>query len=267
VGQSLDSPSFHLSSKLCLCNSFHGYFFFPILRRNEVSTHWSSLFLIFLCFANCILGHPNLLLRSSLMAPSFPTTLHASQSPAPLPAAQAPQPVPSFGAWTDGEWPKAKSRASVLPICLSRSAASSGVARGRTPGSLKLVRSSVPITKKNRMPPTTGMAGVIFSARYRQLPAGCREKGEMNHNVRIHSQMRETDFYLNTSVLRMSGQGNEARVRSLSDKRENGSSEPQHACSSTRVCNPRTPTERRETETGDFPEAHWPGSQAYSALN
>jgi hypothetical protein len=29
---------------------------FPILWRNEVSTHWSSLFLIFLCFANCILG-------------------------------------------------------------------------------------------------------------------------------------------------------------------------------------------------------------------
>jgi hypothetical protein len=29
---------------------------FPILRRNEVSTHWSSFFLIFLCFANCILG-------------------------------------------------------------------------------------------------------------------------------------------------------------------------------------------------------------------
>jgi hypothetical protein len=28
---------------------------FPILRSNEVSTHWSSLFLIFLCFANCIL--------------------------------------------------------------------------------------------------------------------------------------------------------------------------------------------------------------------
>jgi hypothetical protein len=24
--QSLDGPSFHLSSKLCLCNSFHGYF-------------------------------------------------------------------------------------------------------------------------------------------------------------------------------------------------------------------------------------------------
>jgi hypothetical protein len=29
---------------------------FPILRRNEVSTHWSSLFLIFLCFSNCILA-------------------------------------------------------------------------------------------------------------------------------------------------------------------------------------------------------------------
>ena len=29
---------------------------FPILRRNEVPTHFSSLFLIFLCFENCILG-------------------------------------------------------------------------------------------------------------------------------------------------------------------------------------------------------------------
>jgi hypothetical protein len=29
---------------------------FPILRRNEVSTRWSSFFLIFLCFANCVLG-------------------------------------------------------------------------------------------------------------------------------------------------------------------------------------------------------------------
>jgi hypothetical protein len=25
VGQCLDVPSFHLSSELCLCNSFHGY--------------------------------------------------------------------------------------------------------------------------------------------------------------------------------------------------------------------------------------------------
>jgi hypothetical protein len=29
---------------------------FPILTRNEVSTHWSSLFLNFLYFANFILG-------------------------------------------------------------------------------------------------------------------------------------------------------------------------------------------------------------------
>jgi hypothetical protein len=29
---------------------------FPMLRRNEVSMNWSSFFLIFLCFANCILG-------------------------------------------------------------------------------------------------------------------------------------------------------------------------------------------------------------------
>jgi hypothetical protein len=29
---------------------------FSIQRRNEVSTRWSSFFLIFLCFANCILG-------------------------------------------------------------------------------------------------------------------------------------------------------------------------------------------------------------------
>jgi hypothetical protein len=28
---------------------------FPILRRNEVSTFWSSFFLSFMCFANCIL--------------------------------------------------------------------------------------------------------------------------------------------------------------------------------------------------------------------
>ena len=29
---------------------------FPILRRIEVSTGWSSFFLIVLCVANCILG-------------------------------------------------------------------------------------------------------------------------------------------------------------------------------------------------------------------
>jgi hypothetical protein len=29
---------------------------FPILRRIEVFTLWSSFFLSFMCFANCILG-------------------------------------------------------------------------------------------------------------------------------------------------------------------------------------------------------------------
>jgi hypothetical protein len=28
----------------------------PLLRRNEVSTFWSSFFLSFICFVNCILG-------------------------------------------------------------------------------------------------------------------------------------------------------------------------------------------------------------------
>jgi hypothetical protein len=42
-------PNFvSLTSYMCI--------WFPILGRNEVFTHWSSLFSIFLCFANCILG-------------------------------------------------------------------------------------------------------------------------------------------------------------------------------------------------------------------
>jgi hypothetical protein len=32
---------------------------FPLLRRIEVSTLWSSFFMSFMCFANCILGTPN----------------------------------------------------------------------------------------------------------------------------------------------------------------------------------------------------------------
>jgi hypothetical protein len=54
IWQSLDGPSFCLSSKLCLCNSFHGWLF-PILRRGKVSTLWSSFFFSFRCFANCTL--------------------------------------------------------------------------------------------------------------------------------------------------------------------------------------------------------------------
>jgi hypothetical protein len=53
VGQSLDGHSFSLCSIICLCNSFHGYFVPPSI---EVSTLWSSFFLSFMQFANCILG-------------------------------------------------------------------------------------------------------------------------------------------------------------------------------------------------------------------
>ena len=51
VWQSLDGPSFRLSSKLCLCNSLHGCFF-PNSKKSKL---WSSFFLSFICFANCIL--------------------------------------------------------------------------------------------------------------------------------------------------------------------------------------------------------------------
>jgi hypothetical protein len=46
---------FVLASNFVSVTPFMGILFL-ILRWNEVSTHWSSLFLIFLCFANCILG-------------------------------------------------------------------------------------------------------------------------------------------------------------------------------------------------------------------
>ena len=54
MGQSLDGRCFCLCYEHWYCNSFHGYFV-PILRRKEVATIW-SLFLSFMCFANCILG-------------------------------------------------------------------------------------------------------------------------------------------------------------------------------------------------------------------
>ena len=54
IWQSLDGPSFCLSSKLCLCNSFHGWLF-PILRMSKVSTLWSSFFFSFICFTYCTL--------------------------------------------------------------------------------------------------------------------------------------------------------------------------------------------------------------------
>ena len=73
VGHSLGGHSFSLCFILCLCNSSHGcntrcsdYDFLPptpsmgillpLLRRIDISTLWSSFFLSFMCFANCILG-------------------------------------------------------------------------------------------------------------------------------------------------------------------------------------------------------------------
>lgn len=50
------------------------------------------------------------------------------------------------------------------------SAASSGVARGITPGSENDVRNNVAKTNVNRRPPTAGMAGVILTAKNGQLP-------------------------------------------------------------------------------------------------
>jgi hypothetical protein len=40
VEQSLDGPSFHLSSKLCLCNSIHGYFVPPSKEIRFLKTWW-----------------------------------------------------------------------------------------------------------------------------------------------------------------------------------------------------------------------------------
>ena len=63
------------------------------------------------------------------------------------------------------------------PICLSTSAASSGVARGMIPGSVKLVRNSDINTKKKRIAATTGIAGEMCFVKYGQLD-GEREREE-----------------------------------------------------------------------------------------
>ena len=47
--------SFVLAPNFVSVTPFMGILF-PILRRNEVSTRWSSFFLNFLCVANCTLG-------------------------------------------------------------------------------------------------------------------------------------------------------------------------------------------------------------------
>jgi len=56
-----------------------------------------------------------------------------------------------------------------IPICFSIFAASSGVARGMTPGSVKLVRNRVVMTKTKIIPSTIGIAGDMLTAKYGQL--------------------------------------------------------------------------------------------------
>jgi hypothetical protein len=58
MGQSLDCHSFRLCSELCLCTSMG--ILFPILRRNKVSTLWSSFFLSFM-FCKLYLGYSKFL--------------------------------------------------------------------------------------------------------------------------------------------------------------------------------------------------------------
>lgn len=69
---------------------------------------------------------------------------------------------------------------SVLPICLSRSAASSAVALGSTPGSLKLVLSRVPSTNMKSTPPITGMTGVNCTAKKGQLVGRRKRKDSVS---------------------------------------------------------------------------------------
>lgn len=58
---------------------------------------------------------------------------------------------------------------SALPICFSMSAASSGVALGKMPGSVKLVLSREVTTNKERTPPITGIKTVRCVTRKGQL--------------------------------------------------------------------------------------------------
>lgn len=56
-----------------------------------------------------------------------------------------------------------------IPICFSMNAASSWRARGMTPGSVNVVRSSDPIVKMYKKAPIIGMAHVMCTLRYGQL--------------------------------------------------------------------------------------------------
>ena len=66
----------------------------------------------------------------------------------PLPYQSKPLTVQHLASWSENP-----------PISISMKAASSGRARGITPGSLKLVLSRVAMEKRNSMAANTGMAG------------------------------------------------------------------------------------------------------------
>lgn len=77
-----------------------------------------------------------------------------------------------------------KVRRLILPICLSKSAASSAVARGMTPGSEKLVRNNELIVKRKSRPLMMGMTGLTRTAKKGQL------KQDMIHKVIKHLQYK-----------------------------------------------------------------------------
>jgi hypothetical protein len=60
MGQSLFNPFFHLSSKLCLCNSFHGYFL-PHSKEGRSIHTLVFLLLEFHVFCQLYLGYSNFL--------------------------------------------------------------------------------------------------------------------------------------------------------------------------------------------------------------
>jgi hypothetical protein len=68
VGQSLNGLSFSLCSTLCLHISSC---IFPLLRRTEISTFWSSFFLSFQCSVNCNLGIRSFWANIHLSASAF----------------------------------------------------------------------------------------------------------------------------------------------------------------------------------------------------
>jgi hypothetical protein len=86
VGQSLDGPSFCLSSVLCLCNSLHGCFVPHSKKKEDQSVDTLSLFFIlFILKFFCFLFTSFLFFLFSLSLPlSLPyRSLHIDDGPSP----------------------------------------------------------------------------------------------------------------------------------------------------------------------------------------